>query len=484
MSKRVMRAPPKYEVMVRGGTLVDGAVGVWNSPTDIGIEGGKIAQIGGPMTARDVIEADGLLVVPGGIDMHVHLANQSGLGWRWVDDFTSGTKAAIAGGITTVGSMTSPEPGQSLLEALRRDDEIANARAVIDYTLHPIVVDVGERVIGELPLLASQGYSSIKTFTSVGSAFEEAHCRAIEVAGQSGLLTMVHCEDTAVIGIRERQLRASNRVGIEAYPDSRPPLSEASAISRALDIGWASAAPIYVVHLSSALGLESVRRARARGQAVFVESRPIYLHLQRDRYAEQEGARFVSFPPLREQADSSALWQAMANDEIQTHCSDHAPLDRRQILDPTLELGSFKGAMPGLETLMPLLFSEGVRTGRITHAQWVRLCSTNAARLFGMYPAKGSIGVGSDADLVIWDPNLSRTVSVAEMESNADFDVYEGRRVTGWPRVTVSRGEVVYRDGHVVGAPGRGKRVRRDPFDSAIRTLAGRGPSGSMLGHH
>ena len=447
------------DLIIKGGTVVTAGS---SFSADIGIQDGKVAQIGGEMSGKSEIDANGKLVIPGGLDLHVHLTWHN-TELRWVDDFYTGTAAAAAGGVTTIGSITFPGPGEGLLKTLDRVEAEANANAIVDFTLHPVVIDPSPEDLAEIPKLAEAGYTSIKTFTQIGQIFEPDHIKVFEIAGQNGILTMIHCEDPDINHFCEQRLVAEGKSDIRYYADSRPTYGEASATARAIAAARATGAPLYIVHLSSQAALEETRRARVAGQAVYVETRPIYLYLTRERFEEPEGAKYVGFPCLREQSDVDALWNGLRARDVDTYCSDHAPLDKAQSLDPTLKVGTFRGAMPGLETLMPLLYSEGVRKGRISLSQWVELTSTNAAKLFGMYPQKGTIGVGSDADLVVWDPNRRRTINVDEMQSASDFEVFEGWEIQGWPTHTISRGEVVFENDKVTGERGRGRRVIRGP---------------------
>jgi dihydropyrimidinase len=276
-------------------------------------------------------------------------------------------------------------------------------------------------------------------------------------------MTLIHCEDGCIIGHLTERLVASGRLGADAYPASRPIFSEEVATTRAIGFAEAAEAPIYVVHLSSQAALEACHRARARGVPVYVETRPLYLYLTSERFNEAEGAKYVGNPPLRQPSDVEALWNGLWDGDIQTFCTDHAPWTLAEKLDPSLDVGSFRPGVADLETLLPMLFSAGVHQGRISLHRFVEVTSTNAARLFGLFPKKGTIAVGSDADLTIWDPTLTKAVDSGGMETRADYSPYDGWEVTGWPVMTISRGEIVYQNGEIVAAPGRGRLVRRGP---------------------
>jgi dihydropyrimidinase len=451
------------DLVVRGGTVVTaGGSGL----ADVGIAGGKIVQLGGSLRGRREIDAAGALVLPGGIDMHVHLTQpeppEPGVP-GWADDFASGSRAAIAGGITTVGNMTFPWPGQSLREALDRDLAAA-ASAAVDYVLHPVLTDPSPAAVAEVPGLAADGHTSLKLFM-VDPAFEEhadQALAAIAAAGRSGMLTLLHCEDGPLVRFAGEALVARGQGGLASWGPSRPDFAERAAVDRATAICETTGAPVYIVHLSSALALTSARRAQAAGLPVFVETRPVYLHLTGEVLAEPDGGKYIGSPPLREPGDVAALWSALADGTIHTLGSDHAPWLLADKTDPALDVTNARQGVADLETLMPMLFSAGVATGRLSLPRFVELTSTAAARLFGLYPRKGTIAVGSDADLVVLDPQARRVIDGRSMQSRAGYSVYDGTTVTGWPRYTVSRGEVVLDGGEVTAPPGRGQWLRRD----------------------
>ena len=456
------------DLVIRDGTIV--TVGE-TYVADVGVQGEKVAQIGGEMSAPREIDASGKLIVPGGVDMHVHLqiaeAQPEGAPPRMSDDFYWGTAGAAAGGITTVGSMTSPLPGErkGLLSMLEYAEADALQNSLIDFTLHPVIVDPSPDIIAEIPKLIEEGYSSTKTFM-VMHAFDgrqNDYVKAFEAAGRNGILPMLHCEDANINHHCEQRFHSEGKSDIRYYADSRPPYAEAIATARGISLARAAGSPLYLVHVSCADALEEARRARVSGQRVYVETRPIYLYLTRDVYELPDGAKFVGWPPLRDRSDVEGIWDGIANHDVDTLCSDHAPWTLSEKLDPDLSVGTFRPGMANLETLMPMLYSEGVASGRISLSRWVELTSTNAARLFGMFPQKGTVAVGSDADLVVWDPDLARVIRGEEMRSRAGYDVYEGNEVRGWPTHTISRGDVVFENGEIVAERGRGKRVIRGP---------------------
>lgn len=452
------------DLAVRGGTVVTASS---SYPADLGIRDGRIVQIGGDFSADQEIDANGMLVMPGGIDMHVHLtvAELPEGELRWVDDFESGTRAAAAGGITTVGNMTFPRPGESLIGLVQRTIEEAEQTALVDFALHPVLLDPSPAVLEEFPELAQRGQTSIKIFM-VASTFDDRaseYLKAIRLAGQLGMLPLVHCEDGCIVSHLTERLIAAGSSGPEAYPESRPVFSEEAAVARVIGFAEAAETPVYVVHLSSAAALEACHRARARGVPIYVETRPLYLYLTEERLLEPDGAKYIGQPPLREEADVRALWNGLWGGDIQTFCTDHAPWMLQEKLDPNHNVETFPPGVADLDTLLPMLFSEGVKKGRISLHRFVEVTSTNAARLFGLFPRKGTIAVGSDADIVVWDPNEMRVVDSQQTQTNSDFSPYEGWEVAGWPVATISRGEVVYRDGAIVGSAGHGRFVERGP---------------------
>lgn len=452
-----------YELVIRGGTVVTPAsAGV----SDIGISNGRIAQLGGEMTGAAEISAAGLLVLPGGIDMHVHLTPvEAEGGAAWADDFVSGSYAAAMGGITTIGNITFPRPGEGLAAVLTRVSEEAQRDSVVDFVLHPVVLEPTPEVLGEIPALAQQGHTSIKIFMIEGEfdAQVRSYLRAMELAGRNRMLTLIHCEDACIISHLTQRLMAAGRGDLTNYAASRPIYSEAVAVTRAAAFCAAAQAPIYIVHLSSKDALEAAQRARNRGLPVYVETRPIYLYFTDDVFAGPEGPLYVGNPPLRQAQDVEALWAGLNSGSIQTCCTDHAPWTSEQKLDPTHTIENPPPGVSDLETLMPVLFSQGVRTGKLSLQRFVEITATNAAKLFGLFPRKGTIAVGSDADLALWDPELKQTIRGAQGQSRAGYSLHEGWEVTGRPVCTLRRGEVLVRDGHLVPEASRGIWLEQGP---------------------
>jgi dihydropyrimidinase len=337
--------------------------------------------------------------------------------------------------------------------------------SLVDFVIHPVLMEPDEGTPADIMRLAELGHTSVKIFMSIGEfdANVGAFISALASAGKHGLLTMVHCEDACVIDHITSALLDDGHSDLRYYPDSRPELSERMAVNRIVSFAAATSAPIYIVHLGSEAALTEARAARARGQRVYVETRPIYLYFTDEQFAGADGPLFVGNPPLRGASDRDALWAGLAAGHVDTCCTDHAAWSLADKLDPDLSIDNARPGMAELETLMPVLYSEGVRKGRLTRQRFVEVTSTNAAKLFGLFPQKGTIAVGSDADMVIWDPDARRPIVGAEGMSKSGYSLYEGWDVVGAPTQTLSRGEVIYSEGVVQGEPGRGRMLRRGP---------------------
>jgi dihydropyrimidinase len=458
-----------FDLVIRGATVITPG---HQEAADIGIADGRIAQIGGAMTGATEIAAAGLLALPGGIDAHTHLVHQ-GLRDRcelpiWVDDFWSGSRAAITGGITTIGNMTNAAVNDDGTEetpsaAIAREMDGAAGEAAVDWFLHPILYQPGALPEGEIAALAARGHASIKMFLADPdlAADEPALLAAASAAKAAGSVTLLHCEDGAMLKEAGEKLIEQGRGAVANFPDARPVAAEVAAVDQAIGIAGRTGAPVYIVHLSSAAALDRCRLARAAGLPVYVETRPLYLHLTRERFAEPDAAKYVGAPPLREESDRQALWAGLAAGDVDTVCSDHAPWTLADKLDPALTAVTARQGVADLETMLPMLYSEGVAAGRLSLDRFVELTSTNAARIFGLYPRKGVIAVGSDADIALWDPGHRRTIDGARMESRSGYSVYDGWQVQGWPRLVLRRGRIVLADGEITTRPGEGKWIRR-----------------------
>ena len=452
-------AQPEPETIVRGGEVFT-AGGLRTA--DVRVVGAAIAEIGTGLAARDAntreIDAGGRLVLPGGIDPHVHL------GGVRMDDYTSGSAAALAGGITTISNFGGVGAGETPAATVERAAAEIEARSIADVIFHPIVSDPATATVETLAALADTGQTTIKVFM-VRPTFDAAapgFVSTMHAARDTGVLMMMHCEDAALVQATSERMAAEGRGGLEHFADARPVAAEVAATQRAVAMAEATGAAIYIVHLSSEGALRVAEAAQARGLPVYVETRPIYLHLTRERFDGPTPGLYIGQPPLRERSDLDALWDGIARGAVHVVATDHVAYTREQKLDPAQNVVQHRAGMSNLQVMLPMIYSEGVRDGRITLERFVEVTSANPAKLFGLYPRKGTIAVGSDADLVLWDPDETRTIRDEDMFSGSGYSVHAGRVVTGWPTLTMRRGEIVYRDGEVLGEPGSGELVRRD----------------------
>ena len=453
----VQAATANQEILISGGTVVT-SEGRFDA--DVRVRDGTIVETGTGLTAgagAREIDATGLLVMPGGVDPHVHL------GGRTRDDYRTGSQAALAGGITTISNFAFPAEGRTLAQAIEREAALIREQAIADVILHAGINDP-EAQEGQMATLAAEtGQTSTKTFM-VRTLFDAAvpdYMATMDAAGRAGMLSMVHCEDGPILARAVAQLTAAGRTSLEYFPDSRPVVGEVVATQRAVAMAEATGAPIYAVHVSSAGALRVLQDARDRGLNVFVETRPIYLHFTRERFEGPDRGLYVGQPPLREQADQDALWAGIANGSVHVLATDHVAYRRDEKMDPSQTISRHRAGLSNLQVVRPMLYSEGVVQGRISEERFVAVTSTNAAKLFGLYPRKGTIAVGSDADIVLWDPDVTRTIRDEDMFSGAGFSVYSGWEVTGWPVLTLRRGEVVYENGVILAGPGSGELLRR-----------------------
>ncbi|MFT7599057.1 MAG: dihydropyrimidinase [Acidimicrobiales bacterium] len=454
------------DLVIKGGTVATGSGAVI---TDVGVSDGLIVQLGGTMSAATMIDATGRYVLPGGVDPHVHLSPpHTGPGEHsWTDDFEIGSKAALAGGVTTIGNMSFPRKGEQMIEGMERDLADADANSLADYFQHPVLLDPDETGVEQIAQLTAMGHPSVKIFLSF-KRFDRNVDRflvAMRKAAEVGSVVLLHCEDAAIMGCCGQILDEQGLTAHRHYPESRPVEAERIATERAVGYCETTGAATYIVHLSSKAALDACRNGRARDLPLYVETRPIYLHLERSRFDEPDGAKYAGAPPLREDADRDALWAGIADGSVSTVATDHAPWTLAQKTDPVLTAANLRQGMAELETIMPMLWSLGVTTGRMSLHRFVEMTSANPAKLFGMYPQKGCIAPGSDADLLVWDPNETRTIDGASMHSAAGYSPYDGWEVTGWPALTLSRGEVVAEGSKIIGARGRGQMVPRRPFE-------------------
>ncbi len=436
---------------------------------DLYVEGGTIIRIGRglDLPADTVVDAAGRLVLPGGVDVHTHLDMPAGE-LRSSDDFETGTRAAAFGGTTTIVDFATPEPGQSLPAALETWLRKAEGRAVIDYGFHMALRAVGETTLAEMARLTrDQGITSFKLYLAYPGVLQVddgALFRALLAARECGALVLVHAENGGVIDVLVERALARGETAPRHHALTRPPETEAEATSRAISLAALAGAPLYVVHLSCRAALEHVEAARARGGSVFAETCPQYLFLSIADYERPglEGAGYVMSPPLRGEADQEALWRGLARGGLQVISTDHCPFTLADKAHGKDDFSKIPNGAPGIETRMMLLWDGGVRTARIDARRFVELTATAPAKLFGLWPGKGEIAVGSDADLVLWDPDRETRLAAASLHMRVDYSPYEGRLVRGGPEVVISRGEVIVDRGVWKGRPGRGRFLRRE----------------------
>jgi len=442
---------------IRGGTVVTPE---GERRADIAVDGERISAIGEVGPASREIDAKGKLLLPGCVDLHTHLASTPT--FAPLDDFEHGTRAAIAGGVTTVVSMVYQEEG-SLRRGIERGTRDAQ-RSLADFAFHVVVTDPSDAARTEVAALVRDGHAGLKVFM-VSPRFVERrddYALLLRAAADAGALVAIHAEDHAIVAARTAALHAAGRTGVEHFPDSRPVEAEVKAVREAVDLAERSGAAIYLVHLSSRAALDALREGKRRAR-VFGETRPLYLYLTRAQFARPDAALWVGQPPLRETDDVAAIWTALADGTLDTVGTDHVPHTRAAKLARGISFDRIPPGVSNLETLLPMLYSEGVRTKRITLSRLVEVLASSPARIAGMYPRKGALAIGSDADLMIFDPQAERTIHAADLHSACDYDPYEGWAVMGWPEIVISRGEVVFERGSVVAKPGRGRPVPRAP---------------------
>ena len=456
---------PPTELLLRNGTIVN-ATG--RTQSDLRIRNGTIAEIGRGLTpgpGARVIDASGKLILPGGIDPHTHLGMREGI--QGSDDYASASRAALAGGITTIGNFIAKPDKEPFAETLRKETETVKAQAIADILLHFRVTDPKAYTAADMALLAKEGHSlKINTRGDLFDRELSAFTKFIEDAGKAGLLTMMHCEDRTVNELSTARLVAKGQTSIKYYPESRPVVNEEVATQRCLAISEVTGAPIYIVHVSAERPQRRIEEAQARGVKAFIETRILYVHLTRERFDGPDANIYTGYPPLRDKSDQDYLWKAMAAGSVHVLATDHIGYTRADKMHPSVDITNPRNAGNYLQVNLPLLYSEGVRTRRITLEQMVALSSTNSAKIFGLYPQKGVIAVGSDADVVIWDPNLAHTITDQEQLSNAKFCIFSGWKVTGMPILTIRRGDVVYEGGKITAQPGSGRLAPRHRWDA------------------
>src|SRR5436190_15738396 len=462
--------PMIFDTIIRGGTI---ATASDTFACDVGIAGGKITALGRDLgSAAELIDARGKLVLPGGIDSHVHISQPSGPGIVMADDFASATKAAAFGGNTMVLPFAMQQKGESLRQVVKDYHAKADGECYVDVSFHLIIADASERVLGqELPALVDDGYTSFKVFmTYEGLALSDMEMlNVMSVARETGALVMVHAENYDAIRFLTDRLERAGKTAPHYHVASRPIPVEREATHRAISLAELVDVPVMIVHVSNREAMDEIRRAQQRGLKIYGETWPQYLvPTAKDLEGlNMEGAKYVCSPPPRDEASQQACWEGLQQGVFSVFSSDHCPFrynDQQGKLVPKGRT-SFRwvpNGIPGVETRLPILFSEGVGKGRISLNEFVALSATNHAKTYGLYPKKGTIAVGSDADIAIWDPARAVTISQSLMHGGADYTPYEGIDVTGWPVSTMVRGQFVVRDGALVGNEGAGEYVPRE----------------------
>ena len=465
-----------FDTIVRGGTVVTAVDSV---ACDIGIRDGRIAALGHDLgDAARVIDAGGLLVLPGGVEGHCHIEQKSSVGGVMsADDFFTGTRSAVFGGTTTILSFAAQQKGTSLREEVEAYHALARPKAVIDYGFHLIISDPTEHVLGqELPALIADGFTSFKVYMTYDSMRLDdwQMLDVLACARAHGAFVMVHAENHEMIKWLSARLMDKGYGAPKYHAVSHPRIAESEATHRAIRLSELLDVPMLVVHVSAAEAIDEIRRAQSAGLKVHAETCPQYLFLTADDLDRDgaEGAKFCCSPPPRDKAAQEAVWRGLANGTFQVFSSDHAPyrFDETGKLHagPNPSFKQVANGVPGIELRLPLLFSEGVGKGRIDIHQFVALTSTNVAKLYGVHPRKGTIAVGADADLALWDPTVERTVAWTGLHDNVGYTPYEGMTLKGWPVMVLSRGRVAVEDGALCVERGSGQFLARAKSRAAV----------------
>ncbi|MBO4902315.1 MAG: dihydropyrimidinase [Lachnospiraceae bacterium] len=461
-----------YDLVIRNGKLVT-EKGVIDA--DLAVLGGKIANIvprsQAPGTdavsigdSAEKIDAEGKYVLPGGVDVHTHLDMPLRDGLKSADDFVTGTIAAAIGGTTTVVDYACQEPQGSLKEALNVWKGKAKG-ACVDYGMHMTIARVDDETLSEMADMVSQGVTSFKIYLVYDMRLnDEEIYTVLERSAHLGTLVTVHCENYGVIRYRTKKLLAEGKADPKYHAISRPDRCEGEAVNRVLQIAaMADMAPVYIVHNTCREGVKYIEEARSMGQPVFAETCPQYLLLDDSKYELPgfEGAKYVMSPPLRSKADQEYLWQAIKNGTIKVIATDHCPFTFEEKKIGLHNFSAIPNGGTGIEERIALMYSEGRKQG-LSYTDLSKLTATNPAKLFGMYPRKGTIRIGSDADLVLYDADRKTTITHDILHENVDYTCYEGVTVDGYPAMTILRGKVIAKDRAFVGEMGKGQFIRRD----------------------
>lgn len=452
------------DLVIRNGTV---ATASDEFMADVGIRDGRIVALALDLpTGREEIDAAGKLVLPGGVDAHCHFDQPTSDGSCMADDFESGPRSAAFGGTTTVIPFACQQKGQSLRAAVTDYHERARGKSIIDYAFHLIVTDPTEQVLGqELPALIREGYTSFKIYTTYDDLKlnDRQIIEVLALAKREGALTMIHAENSDVIAWLTDALELSGKTAPRHHTDARPAIAEREATHRAISFAEIVGVPLLVVHVSGGEAMEQIAAARHKGLQIFAETCPQYLFLTADDLNLDgfEGAKHICSPPPRDAASQESVWRGLQDGTFQVFSSDHAPFKfdsakGKKVRGEAASFALVPNGIPGVETRLPLLFSEGVIKKRISLRRFVELTSTNPARLYGLMPRKGTIAIGADADIAIWDPARQVTITNDMLHHDVDYTPYEGRVVNGWPETIISRGEIIIQKGKLLATSGRG----------------------------
>ena len=454
----------KFDLVIKDGIIVT-AADVFNG--DIAIKGGKISAIGENLAqyGTEILNADGKYLFPGGIDVHTHLDMPLGATVTQ-DDFATGTIAAACGGTTTIIDFAIQGKGQTLAATAQIWREKAAGKAVVDYGFHIAITDMNEDILAEMPAMIAKGYPSFKLFMTYDGlrVNDDVLLKALLQTKAHGGLVCVHAENYYIIDYLVKEFAATGKAEPKYHALSRPPLAEGEATGRAVKLARLAEAPLYIVHLSCREALAEVARAREEGFPVMAETCPQYLLLSYDNYEEPgfEGAKYVMSPPLRPRDNQPVLWDGLISGKLQAVATDHCPFNFKGQKEMGRKFfGKIPNGAPGIESRMALLYSEGVGRGKITLQKFVEITATNPAKIFGLYPQKGDLAVGSDADIIIFDPELKVTIGRSVLHENVDYTPYEGFKVKGFPVATIARGKVIVERGQFLGRPGSGCFLER-----------------------
>ncbi len=460
--------------VIKGGTIVTADL---TYKADVKIEGGKIVEIGPNLSGNEVLDASGCYVMPGGIDPHVHL-EMPFMGTYSSDDFESGTRAALAGGTTMVVDFCLPDPGQSLLDALKRWDN-KSTRANCDYSFHMSITWWGEQVFNDMKTIVQEkGINTFKHFMAYKGALmvnDDEMFASFQRCAELGALPLVHAENGDVVAAMQQKLMDEGNNGPEGHAYSRPASVEGEATNRAIIIADMAGVPLYVVHTSCEQAHEAIRRARQNGMRVYGEPLIQHLTLDESEYFNRDwdhSARRVMSPPFRNKQHQDSLWAGLSAGSLQVVATDHCAFTTDQKRTGLGDFRKIPNGTGGLEDRMPMLWTYGVATGRITMNEFVAVTSTNIAKILNVYPKKGAILVGADADIVVWDPKRSKTISAKIQQSAIDYNVFEGKEVTGLPRYTLTRGGVAIEESTIKTQEGHGQFVKREPFQAVNKALS------------